>query len=174
LSLVRAADGKPVEMGWGRTAVELLNVEVSSREHVYEPQAAQHAQQALLGQSAELVGYDLGEAGFAPGSSLMVTLYWHARATPDRGYYSFVHLVDAEGQIVAQEDGVPGQGKRPALGWLPGEYLVDARTLTLPSDLAEGEYRLEVGLYDPVTDLRLGERVVLQAGLWVTAADKGP
>ena len=47
------------------------------------------------------------------------------------------------------------------MGWLPGEYLADARSLRLPFDLADGEYRLGVGFYDPVTGVRLGDRVIL-------------
>ncbi len=170
LSLLRAADGRPVSMGAGRTSVDLAGIRVQGREHNYARPAPQHVQQFLLGDSVELVGYDLGEAALAPSSPMSLTLYWHALATPDKSYRSFVHLLDANGQIVAQDDGIPGQGKLPSLGWLPGEYLADPRALLMPSGLPEGEYRLEVGLYDPVTDLRLGERVLLETTLRVSAA----
>jgi hypothetical protein len=116
------------------------------------------------------VGYDLAQAAQLPGSEVQVTLYWHALATPDVACRSFVHLLDAAGQIVAQDDGVPGEGTLPTLGWLPGEYLADSHELLLPSSLAEGEYRLEVGLYDPVTELRLGDGILLDAALRLAAA----
>lgn len=169
LSLVRASDDRPVAVGTGRTSVNLPEVEVLGREHNLSAPAAQHAQHALLGESVELAGYDLGEGAAAPGSPVALTLYWHALATPDRSYRSFVHLLDAGGQIVVQDDGVPGKGALPTLGWLPGEYLADARALQLPASLPEGEYRLAVGLYDPVTGARLGERVVLDTVLQVAA-----
>jgi 4-amino-4-deoxy-L-arabinose transferase-like glycosyltransferase len=167
LSLVRAADGEPVEVGRGRTSVDLAEVEVQGREHRFRPAAPQVPQQAQLGRSVELVGYDLPEAVLAPGSARPLTLYWHALATPDENYRAFVHLLDADGTTVAQADGVPGQGRLPALGWLPGEYLADPHALQLPFDLPEGGYRLEVGLYEPASGRRLGERVLLDTPLQV-------
>jgi uncharacterized membrane protein len=174
LSLVRAADGRPVQVSGGRTSVDLFDVEVQGREHEYDLPTPQHLQGAQLGQSVELVGYDLADAVQAPGSPLPVTLYWHARGTPDKNYWSFVHLLDANGRIVAQDDGVPGEGRLPALGWLPGEFVPDRHTLLLPPGLPDGEYQLEVGLYDPATEQRLGEQVVLDTALRVSAASPTP
>jgi hypothetical protein len=116
----------------------------------------------------ELVGYDLPQAVWTPGSSLPVTLTWHALQTPDKGYHVFIHLLDAQGQVVAQHDGVPGEGELPALGWLPGEYLTDTHRLALPPGLASGDYRLQVGLYDPITEQRPGDPVLLDTPVSVT------
>jgi hypothetical protein len=117
----------------------------------------------------ELLGYDLLDATYAPGSLLEVTLHWHALDTPDRDYHTFVHLLDAAGNIVAQDDGRPGGGELPTLGWLPGEYPVDHRVLQVPFDLGDGAYHLGVGLYDPVTGMRLGERILLDTVVSVGA-----
>jgi hypothetical protein len=100
-----------------------------------------------------------------------VTLHWHALETPDKDYHTFVHLLDAEGSIVAQDDGVPGDGELPSRGWLPGEYLVDHRVLQLPFDVADGVYTLGVGLYDPATGERLGERTLLDTVVTVQAGE---
>jgi hypothetical protein len=67
----------------------------------------------------------------------------------------FVHLQSADGAIAAQSDGVPADWTRRTTGWLPGEYVLDARTLHLPPDLAPGEYSLFAGLYRPDTGERL-------------------
>jgi len=115
-----------------------------------------------------LAGYDLAESASAPGSPLEVTLYWHALQTPDKNYRVFVHLLDAQGQIVAQHDGTPGDGNLPALGWLPGEYLADTHRLALPTTLPVGEYRLLIGLYDPSTRQRLATPVTLDTPVIVT------
>jgi hypothetical protein len=96
-----------------------------------------------------------------------VTLHWHALQTPDRNYHSFVHLLDSAGDIVAQHDNPPAGGELPTLGWLPGEYLTDTHRLQLPFDLPEGGYWLGVGLYDPPTGLRLGERIMLDTPISV-------
>ncbi len=172
LSLVRAAGGLPVETGRGRTSIDLAEIEVQARDHHYEPPAPAHVQAVQFGSAIELVGYDLAEAVYAPGSSLKVTLYWHAQQTPDRNYRVFVHLLDAEGQIVAQHDGAPGEGELPALGWLPGEYLVDIHRLALPPALPAGAYSLLVGLYDPVTRQRLGEPVFLDTPVIVSSGSQ--
>lgn len=71
------------------------------------------------------------------------------------GYHVFVHLVDEAGNILAQSDAVPAGWTRPTTGWLPGEYVVDVHTLTLPSGLPSGQLAFRIGLYDPVTGERL-------------------
>jgi len=173
LSLVRAADGSLVEIGPGQTSIDLAEIEVQGREHGYEAPAPEHVQVAQFGPAVELAGYDLTEipargAEAGRDSPLEVTLYWHAQQTPDKNYRVFVHLLDAEGQIVAQHDGTPGDGELPALGWLPGEYVADTHRLALPSALPAGAYRLLVGLYDPVTRQRLGEPVLLDTPVAVS------
>jgi 4-amino-4-deoxy-L-arabinose transferase-like glycosyltransferase len=166
LSLVRASSGQPVEFERGQTTVDLGEIEVVSREHRYEPTVPQHVQVAQFGTSVELVGYDVEENAGAP-DLLHVTLYWHALETPDRNYRAFVHLLDAAGTIVTQHDGPPVEGQAPTLGWLPGEYLTDPHPLEIPVDLPTGIYRLGVGLYDPDTRQRLGDRVILDTPLEV-------
>jgi hypothetical protein len=170
LSLVRA-DGSETETSSGQTAVDLGQIQIQGREPRFEPTEPEHVQVARLGTSVELIGYDLREVVRAPGSLLEVTLHWHALETPDRNYHTFVHLLDASGSILAQDDGPPGGGKAPVMGWLPGEYLTDPRSLRLPFDLADGEYRLGVGLYDPVTGTRLGDRVILDTPVPVSAGE---
>ena len=173
LGVIRAADGQPVEWEAGETTITLDYLVVLDRDHNYQPTTPQHPQRTQFGLSVELIGYDLQSFGFAQDMPLAsnlqlpVTLHWHALETPDRNYHSFVHLLDAEGQIVAQADGQPGSGEFPTLGWLPGEYLTDTHVLQLPPDLPPGEYRLGVGLYDPKTNVRLGERVLLDQSVQI-------
>ncbi|MFC2037169.1 hypothetical protein ACFLYD_04250, partial [Chloroflexota bacterium] len=137
--------------------------------HLYWPTFPDHSQPALWTPFVELSGYDLREVVRSPGSPLEVTLHWHVLETPDKGYHTFVHLLDTDGNIVSQHDGPPGEGELPALGWLPGEYLSDTHLLQLPFDLPDGVYQLGVGLYDPITDQRLGERLLLNAAIPVKA-----
>ena len=171
LSLIRAADGAPAEIKGGQTAVELAEIEVRGREHLYWPTSPDHFQMAQFGPFVRLTGYDLREVVRAPGSPLEVTLHWHALETPDEGYHTFVHLLDAESEIVAQHDGIPGAGALPTLGWLPGEYLTDTHLLQLPFDLPDGVYRLAVGLYDAATARRLGELLLLDSPVPVNAGE---
>jgi hypothetical protein len=164
-------DDSEAETSKGQTPVELGQIQVEGREPSFEPTEPERAQAARFGTSVELTGYDLREVVRAPGSPLQVTLHWHALETPDRNYHTFVHLLDTSGEILAQDDGPPGGGKVPVMGWLPGEYLIDQRSLWLPLDLADGEYRLGVGFYDPITGVRLGERVLLDTPVPVSAGE---
>jgi hypothetical protein len=112
------------------------------------------------------VGHLIGAV--TPGSAvsaanpLPVTLLWKASATADAPYTVFVHLRGADGQIIAQADGEPLDGKRPTTTWLTGEYLVDQHALTF-NDLGKsytGPATLVVGLYDASS----GKRVLLSDG----------
>jgi hypothetical protein len=103
----------------------------------------------------DLAGYDLEPAVLQPGDSLTVTLHWQARDWADAAYTTFVHLLDPNGERVAQADGPPFNGLHPTDHWLPGERLRDERQLALPVDATPGRYQLVVGWYDPMTLSRL-------------------
>lgn len=94
------------------------------------------------------------------GGSLDVMLDWEALAAAEQDYSVFVHLLDTEGHLVAQNDGYPRNGLRPTSSWQPGEPIVDIRHVALPADLPEGEYTLAVGWYD----WRTGDRVSATGG----------
>ncbi|NJN96787.1 MAG: hypothetical protein HC875_23115 [Anaerolineales bacterium] len=74
----------------------------------------------------------------------------------------FAHLLDQNGQVVAQLDWTPqdGLGYLPTTAWQPGRPVVDRQSLSLPAGIAPGEYRLMVGWYYPVT----GDRLPVTAG----------
>jgi hypothetical protein len=74
----------------------------------------------------------------------------------DQLYFVFLHLVDAQGNIVAQHDRAPGlRGKQPTTSWLPNEIILDPIELPLPADLSPGFYTLRLGLYLPPVGSRL-------------------
>ena len=75
---------------------------------------------------ARLAGLDLPQTQVKAGEGLDLTLYWQATTTLDKSWTVFVHLLDDDGQIVSQQDQIPGGGQFPTTGWLPDEYLTDA------------------------------------------------
>jgi hypothetical protein len=85
-------------------------------------------------------------------------------------YQVFVHLLDAQGNKVAQRDGQPVQWLRPTSTWQPGEELADRYGLWLPETFPTGSYTVAVGLYDPVT----GQRLPVSAGPASYAIELGP
>ena len=106
---------------------------------------------AAVGGSLALQGYDL----LAEPGGPVLRLYWEVLDTPGAVYQTFVHLVDAGGQMVAQFDGPPLSGLLPTSQWTPGSLLIDRRKIDLPQDLAGGDYRFLVGLYGLETGTRL-------------------
>lgn len=96
-----------------------------------------------------LLGYDiLNTLG-------TIHFYWQARERVPANYTLFVHLVDEQGNKLAQADGEPLNGDWPTSAWEPGQAFVDLRHINLPSDLPLDQYSFKVGWYDPVTGARL-------------------
>ena len=86
----------------------------------------------------------------AGGSTVKVSLLWSAQQKLGQDYTAFVHLLDDNGLLIAQHDGIPVSGTRPTTSWQEGEKLLDRHELILPEHI-EGNGRLIVGLYDTVT-----------------------
>ncbi len=128
-------------------AVELVHIRITAREHQFELPKVQHMLQANLGNKAALIGYSLTPQTAKPLETLQLVLNWQALGSMDERYAVFVHLLDAAGDIVAQQDSEPAAGAAPTTSWLPGEVIADPYALALPATLPAGEYRLVVGMY---------------------------
>jgi len=103
-----------------------------------------------------LLGYHLPERETWPGGRLPVTLYYQAMVPFGIDYTVFVHLVDAEGEIVTQQDTYPGMGRYPTTVWKPGQIIADTFYLAMPEWApVPGTSTFEVGFYDRETQLRL-------------------
>ncbi len=93
----------------------------------------------------ELLGYRLQPAE----DDLSLILVWQTAQPLERDYTVFVHLIDPAGNLVAQSDSSPHWVTDwPTSRWVPGQPVTDGHGLSLPGDLADGEYTLRVGLYD--------------------------
>lgn len=121
----------------------------------YQPERETHV---TFGQEAILLGYDVAETAVA-GTSLPVTLYWQALEPDGRDYTVFIHLLNTNGELVAQADGPPQQNRYPTSIWEAGEQIKDEHQVTLPTDLPPGSYQLTVGLYH----LESGQRLPIQS-----------
>lgn len=106
----------------------------------------------------------------APGEALLLALRWESLQAVAYNYHVFVHLVNSQGEKLAQRDGQPVQWLRPISTWQPGEEIIDHYGLLLPADLAPGQYSLLVGLYDPVS----GQRLPISAGPGNFTVELGP
>ncbi|HEU4322663.1 MAG TPA: hypothetical protein VFS21_05895 [Roseiflexaceae bacterium] len=95
---------------------------------------------------AELRGWQAAKA--QPGEALTVTLMWHARGRQNRDWSVFLHLIDSQENILAEDNGPPASGVFPMTQWVAGDWIEDPRRLVLPPDLAPGVYTLRAGLWD--------------------------
>ena len=104
-----------------------------------------------------LMGYDLiGCCEYKPGDVIYVELWWEAGIEPPTGTWTvFAHLLASDDHLVAGDDCEPGCGSYPTTRWRPGDVIVDEYQLQIPTDLPEGKYALEIGLYDWYTMQRL-------------------
>jgi hypothetical protein len=132
-------------------AIDLTTIEVTATDRVFTPAEPQIAQTANFEDRIALLGADLYPETASAGGALQVTLYWQSLAEMGRPYTVFVHLLGPDGQVVAGHDGQPAGGERPTTGWVPGEYVTDLHEISVPADLAQGEYLIEIGVYDAGT-----------------------
>jgi hypothetical protein len=132
-----------------RVAVPLRwwRVEGGQTRLAFAAPAMLHQVDVRLGDGITLVGFDTPDRA-SPGQVATVKLVWRARGQVNQEYKVFVHLLGADGRLVAQSDAVPAGWTRPTFGWQVGEFVTDVHTLELPPDLTPGVYRLVVGMYD--------------------------
>jgi len=130
----------------------LLSVEAPER--IFSEPDAQVPVGADFAGLAELVGYSIDQD---PQNLqvLTLTLVWRGLADMSESYRVFVHLIDADGQIIAQSDAEPAAWNRPTTGWAAGEYVVDPHTLQLPEGQSLNDLVLRIGLYEAQSGDRL-------------------
>jgi hypothetical protein len=102
---------------------------------------------ATFANEIDLVDAQLHPAVIQAGGTLCVELNWQATQKPAGDYTVFVHLVNAQGQLVAQDDLQPQGGFAPTSQWQVGSTIVDKHGLILPENLSAGQYTLQVGMY---------------------------
>jgi len=83
-----------------------------------------------------------------PGEMVRVTLNWLVSG-PAEPVIAFVHIVAADGRVVAQDDKPLGGNYTPASRWQPGELIPGTHRVPLPEDLPPGSYTVKAGLYPP-------------------------
>ena len=96
------------------------------------------AQTVAYDRGVTLVNGMIGDA--QPGQPLAVRLVWQFDRPRDENDIRFVHVLDADNNLVVQDDHTLGE--QPA-----GAQWSEQVTLALPYDLPAGSYRVVVGWY---------------------------
>ena len=100
-----------------------------------------------FGETAELLGYRILPRP-ASGETVVVTT-WRAGKQVVTPLQMFVHALDTDGQIAAQEDRLDA----PAYGWREGDVIAQLHRLTLPA--GRDPVWIEIGFYNIETGERL-------------------
>ena len=101
----------------------------------------------------ELLAYELPTPAVAPGGMVTLLTLWRildpealGPVPPQRfgrAAAIFVHLLDAAGNVVGQEDRLDA----PAWNWHAGDAFVQLHRFQIDPGVPSGLYRLEVGIY---------------------------
>ena len=98
-----------------------------------------------FGSSLELQGYSLKSAPLQAGDIIELSLDWQAIAPIEQRYKLFVHLLDANGVLVAQKDSEPTP---MTSAWQVGALYRERVGVLLGENVVAGRYTLAVGWYD--------------------------
>lgn len=145
------------ESGGDRIGPDVIlgKITVIGRTRIWAAPPIANSTDAVFGSLARLLGYDLETGGDeAESRYLQITLYWQAIGETSQSCKAFVHLLDADGRIVNQDDDIPASGSAPTGSWVTDEVIVDRHKIALPNVGPEPS-RIRVGLYDAVTLSRL-------------------
>lgn len=145
-----------VRLDVGGEQITLGQLSVTGLPRTFDAPPMQTSLDVMFGEQIALRGFNLATR---PGG-FTLDLLWHALRNPEANYTVFVHVLDAQGNIVTQRDNAPQGGHYPTSLWIEGEYVTDTYRFDA---LPPGEYALVAGLYSQET----GERLPAQDGRMV-------
>jgi hypothetical protein len=137
----RLADGRPLFTTYEIRDASALHAQAStdgSRAHDFGARWA-------------LINYQVRPTEARPGDSIRVLTYWRVVWADDSPLVMFTHLLGPNGKLIAQEDRLDVAPETLHVG----DEFVQTHRVVLPGDAPAGTYRVQIGLYSPVTSLRL-------------------
>lgn len=113
---------------------------------------------ARFGDAVALLGHELAPDPL-PTGELLLWIYWKPLSPTARSLKSFVHVYDAVNPATgsalwSQDDQYPQEGRLDSTSWDAGGVYRDVYYLPT-HDLADGDYQISVGWYDPLSGARL-------------------
>lgn len=112
---------------------------------------------AVFGEAIRLLGVNPPPAKAAPGRTIQFSLYWQTDRALPLDWTCFAHLLNEQGEAVAQLDWQPQDawGRLPTSAWQANRPVADTQSLALPANLPAGTYRLIAGWYNSGDGRRL-------------------
>ncbi len=138
------------------TPIHTVRIHGIDYAYVYQiPSPVEHILAADFGPAIHLRGYTLHTEAIHDHGTLTLTLQWQARAMLDREYMLFIHVLNADGQIVQQVDVPPGGPDAPTSQWKLYRFITWVHTVPIPAHIPSGTYWIALGVYDPQDFSRL-------------------
>ena len=94
-------------------------------------------------------------ASITPGQIFSMTTIWRQESRQAEDLTMFVHILNEQGEMVAQSDGPMRQGLYPTRLWHIGEVVIETRAMMVRADAQPGNYQLFTGFYQPDTLARV-------------------
>lgn len=110
---------------------------------------------AVFGDDMAFWGADLDSMSH---DAIRTRLWWRVEQTPDLDYSMSLQLLDSDGALVAQADGPINHYGAEIVETSqlePGRIYIDHRSLILPHNLPDGDYRLALVVYQSWDGVRL-------------------
>ena len=119
-------------------------------------EAAPNPEPLQFGDSLAFWGMDLDHVD---SGRIAARLWWSASEPPGLDYSIGLQLLNAEGQLVAQQDSAIADfysgGLIQTSQMTPGKLYIDVRDITLPPELPTGDYQLSLVVYQSWDNVRL-------------------
>lgn len=138
---------------YGASPTRLFHIGLDDRDGGVDDLTAQTVP-FRLGEQLELLDWNVPST-IKPGSTLTVQTRWQTNAPLYEDYVVFYHLVDANDELVAQNDSLSLSGSWTTSALMVDTPLESVREIQLPEDLPTGGYALKVGAYRQQTLERL-------------------
>jgi hypothetical protein len=142
LSLERWRESRKVD------GVLLGLLRVEDYPHVPVADRIQYRANGRVGELA-LLGYSVNGQP-ARGKVSDVITHWRVAERPARDGVIFLHMLDAQGKLISQDDNPPIVDGlvRSTTTYRPGEGINQLHRLEIPAGLPPGQYQLYAGVYD--------------------------
>jgi hypothetical protein len=116
-----------------------------------------------------LLGYSAERDYLPAGDFYRLALFWMADARLPEDYSVSIRLLDSEGDVALSRTSEPSAGRYPTTAWEEGEIVRDNHAIRVPKDLPQGQYRLQLAVFDADGRAVHGEVApdVDMAGSWV-------
>lgn len=132
----------------GETRLDLGSVEVMKSAASFSPWRLVDRVDIDFEEGFRLLAYHLPLTEWRPGDAIPLDLYWQASTQPQANFSLSLQLIDRWGKVGKEGKASLSADWYPTSLWEEGEFVHGRSWLTLPADLAPGEYRLCLALLD--------------------------